>query len=103
MTMYLPNPDLQPTGYEVTEFIDVPPMAETRGTANDAIEPCEGSTERLDERTRRTIARRAAVYISGLVESHDGDPADLRSIVHDLQEPSALAYGDGRAVEGPRF
>ena len=25
MTMYLPNPDVQPTGSEVTEFVDVPP------------------------------------------------------------------------------
>jgi antitoxin FitA len=24
MTMYLPNPDVQPTGSEVTEFVDVP-------------------------------------------------------------------------------
>jgi antitoxin FitA len=25
MTMYLPNPDVHPTGSEVTEFVDVPP------------------------------------------------------------------------------
>ena len=25
MTMYLPNPDVQPTGSEITEFVDVPP------------------------------------------------------------------------------
>jgi hypothetical protein len=28
MTMYLPNPDIQPTGAEAAEFIDVPPLAE---------------------------------------------------------------------------
>ena len=27
MTMYLPNSDLRPTGFEPAEFIDVPPMA----------------------------------------------------------------------------
>jgi len=37
MTMYLPNPDLQPTGLEPGEFIDVPATAhdvtgETRTT-----------------------------------------------------------------------
>lgn len=37
MTMYLPNPDLHPTGYEPGEFIDVPATAhevtrETRTT-----------------------------------------------------------------------
>lgn len=26
MTMYLPNSDLRPTGFEPAEFIDVPPM-----------------------------------------------------------------------------
>ena len=26
MTMYLPNSDLRPVGYEPAEFIDVPPM-----------------------------------------------------------------------------
>lgn len=29
MSMYLPNPDLQPTGYEAVEFLDDAPMADT--------------------------------------------------------------------------
>ena len=48
--MYLPNNDLQPTGSEITEFIDVPPMAETppRPTApsSDTKEPPRDSTRR---------------------------------------------------------
>lgn len=35
MTMYLPNPDQQPVGDEVAEFLDVPPMAETPSVAVD--------------------------------------------------------------------
>jgi hypothetical protein len=34
MSMYLPNPDLYPTGSEPGEFIDVPAMAD--GAAGDA-------------------------------------------------------------------
>lgn len=99
MSMYLPNPDLQPTGYEMTEFIEVPPMAETRGMADGTIEPREGTAERLDEPTRRDIARRAERYISGLVESHDGDPADVRSVIQDLHAQRASAAWIGRASE----
>jgi hypothetical protein len=28
MTMYLPNDDVRPTGYEAGEFLDVPPEAD---------------------------------------------------------------------------
>ncbi len=48
MTMYLPNNDLQPTGSEITEFIDDPPMPETppRPTApsgNEKEPPCDST------------------------------------------------------------
>jgi hypothetical protein len=38
MTMYLPNSDLQPTGAEVAEFLDVPPMPETLSSADARVE-----------------------------------------------------------------
>lgn len=41
MTMYLPNSGLQPTGAEVAEFLDVPPMAESPGSA-------EAHSEQMD-------------------------------------------------------
>lgn len=43
MSMYLSNADLWPTGAEVAEFLDVPPMAETPGMADRAIERREGT------------------------------------------------------------
>lgn len=43
MSMYLPNSDLWPTGAEVAEFLDVPPMAETSSPADGRVERPEGS------------------------------------------------------------
>lgn len=34
MTTYLPSPDLHPTGSEITEFIDVPSMADASSKAD---------------------------------------------------------------------
>jgi hypothetical protein len=90
MTMYLPNPDLQPTGSEITEFIDVPPMAGTPSRANGPIERREGSTVRLDTQTRLNITRWAEEYITGLVENHNGDPEDVSTIIHELHDQRAL-------------
>ena len=49
MTMYLPNRDLRPTGYEAGEFIEpqvVPPPAEPRQEAS----PVEPEDEEPSER-----------------------------------------------------
>ena len=37
MTMFLPSPDLHPTGSEITEFIDVPSMADASGKAGGPV------------------------------------------------------------------
>jgi hypothetical protein len=55
----------------------------------------------LDKQTRLNIARWAEEYISGLVENHNGDPADVTSIIHELYDQRALTYPDGAAVFGP--
>jgi len=102
MTMYLPNPDLQPTGSEAIEFIDVPPMAETLGKANGPIERREGTTMPMDTQTRLNITRWAEEYISGLVENHNGDPEDVRSIIHELHDQGALRDNDAERSMGPR-
>lgn len=47
MSMYLPNPDLRPTGFEMTEFIDVRPMGET-ATAVDRPPPGRGTDPPCD-------------------------------------------------------
>lgn len=99
MTMYLSNSELGPTGHEITEFIDVPPMAETPAAADYHFEPREGTTARLDAQTRLTIARWAEEYIAGLVGSHDGDPADVRSIIDELQRQRAVQLNHGRAAD----
>jgi hypothetical protein len=85
MTMYLPNSELQPTGGEVAEFLDGPPMAEIRSAAG-AVGRREGTTARLDAQTRMNITRRAEEYIVGLVENHHGAPEDVRSIVLELHD-----------------
>jgi hypothetical protein len=74
MSMYLPNPALQPTGSEPGEFLEVPDWAE----------PAEPAGP-LDLQTRLNITRWAHEYISGLVENHHGGPEDVRSIIHGLQ------------------
>jgi hypothetical protein len=35
MTMYLPNDDIRPTGYEAGEFLDSPPLAPMDPRAGD--------------------------------------------------------------------
>ena len=99
MSMYLPNPALQPTGSEMTEFLDVPPMAETLAPASSPTEPRKGPTVRLDAQTRLNLTRWAEEYITGLVENHNGDPEDVRSIIHELHDQNALTYLDGRAMD----
>lgn len=44
MTMYLPNPDIQPTGAEAAEFIDVPPVAERPDETADPDPSADGET-----------------------------------------------------------
>jgi hypothetical protein len=77
--MYLPNPDLLPTGFEPAEFIDVP------------------DTDPKDRRpvidqARVNITRWAEEYISGLVRRHDGDREDVRSVIHDLHLQCTLSH-----------
>lgn len=43
MSMYLPNPDLQPTGWEIAEFLDVPSMTEAPAASTAPFEPVEGA------------------------------------------------------------
>jgi hypothetical protein len=95
MTMYLPNPDLHPTGSEPAEFIDVPAMAhEATRQTRAAIGRREETTVHLSNQTRINITRRAQEYISGLVESHHGDSEDVRSVIYDLHYQSAFTDHD---------
>ena len=84
MTMYLPNPSLQPTGFEPAEYVDLPPMSEP-------IARRGGTSVALDSQTRLNIARWAEEYITGLVENHNGAPEDVRSIIHSLHDRRAIA------------
>jgi hypothetical protein len=80
MSMYLPNPALQPTGAEAAEFIDVPPMHE-RPAFRAAPVPVP-----LDLQARLDITRWAQEYISGLVDARNGTSDDVRSIIHALHD-----------------
>jgi hypothetical protein len=84
MSMYLPNPDLHPTGSESVEYIDAPPMTEV-------APPSAG----LDKQTRLNITRWAEEYIAGLVANHHGAPEDVRSIIHELHDQKANPDHDG--------
>jgi hypothetical protein len=79
-------------------------MAEDSSKACARIEQREGTTVRLDEQTRLNISRWAEEYISGLVENHNGDREDVRSVVHELHDQSALADHDSIRLrtESPR-
>jgi hypothetical protein len=89
MTMYLPNPDIHPTGSEPAEFIEIPSMADDAGHDRVPTERREGTTSPLDRQTLLDITRWAEEYISGLVENHDGSPEDVRSIIHQLHDQIA--------------
>jgi hypothetical protein len=93
MTMYLPNPDLQATGSEPAEFIEVRPMAEDTGKPGAPTPRPEANTARLDLQTRLNITRWAEEYIADLVENHNGDAEDVRSIVHQLHDRIAPTGG----------
>jgi hypothetical protein len=97
MTMYLPNPDLQPSGSEVAEFIDVFADADTHAEVDGSIERRTGTTVLLDTQTRLNITRWAEEYITGLVENHNGGPDEVRSIIHELYDERALTYQVGKA------
>jgi hypothetical protein len=86
MTMYLPNPDLHPTGSEPGEFVEIPSMADDTSKATAPIEQREGITMRLDQQTRLNITRWAEEYISGLVEDHNGNREDVRSVILHLHD-----------------
>ena len=86
MTMYLPNPDLHPTGSEPGEFVEIPSMADDTSKATAPTEQREGTTMPLDQQTRLNITRSAEEYISGLVENHNGNPEDVRSVIHQLYD-----------------
>ena len=108
MSMYLPNPDLRPTGFEPAEYIDIPATVEedhpmsTHGpqsgpaylrgmpvsTWTDATTP----RPPLSDQTRVNITRWAEEYISGLVKAHHGNSEDVRSVIHDLHLECTLAH-----------
>jgi hypothetical protein len=76
VSMYLPNPDLGPTGAEGSEFIEEPLVPE---------QPFDGAAG-LDLQTRRNIIRWAAAYISGLVDDNNGTPDDVCTIIRALHD-----------------
>ena len=98
MSMYLPNSAVVPTAYEAGEFLDIPPMADA--ARRDHAEPTatrrphtdrpDGADGRLDLQTRLDIARWADEYITAVVETHHGSPADVRSIVQALHDQAAI-------------
>ena len=50
---------------------------------------------RLDTQTRLNIASWAEEYIAGVVDNHDGDREDVRSIIQELYVQRAIGHHDG--------
>ena len=99
MSMYLPNPDLQPTGHEAVEFLDVRSMAESASASHERDDQRRtATTTRLDLDTRLNLTRRAKDYIVGLVESRSGDPEDVRSIISDLHDQGGFTFHDDTVI-----
>jgi hypothetical protein len=105
MSMYLPNPDLRPTGSEPAEFIDIEQGERPMDTHGHQSGPAylrgmpvsdwaDATTARrpLSDQTRTNITCWAQEYISGLVRDHDGDDEDVRSVIHDLHLQSTLTH-----------
>ena len=85
MTMYLPNPDLRPTGYEPAEFLDADRAGEPGDRRPAPTDRGRRPTTHLDTRTRLDIIHWAEEYIADLVENHRGDREDVRAVIHGLQ------------------
>jgi hypothetical protein len=107
MSMYLPNPDVRPTGFEAAEFIDIEqgerPMethghqsgpAYLRGRPVSDWTAATTTRRPLSDEARTNITSRAQEHISGLVRDHGGDDEDVRSIIHDLRLQSTLAHDE---------
>jgi hypothetical protein len=108
MSMYLPNPDLRPTGFEPAEYIDIPATVEEdhpmsthgpqsgpaylRGMPVSTWTDATMARRPLSDQTRVNITRWAEEYISGLVRNHHGDSEDVRSVIHDLHLECTLAH-----------
>ena len=108
MSMYLPNPDVRPTGFEPAEFIDIPDtVAGDHPTSTHGPQSgptyvrgmpiatwTDATTHRrpLSDQTRVNITRWAEEYISGLVRNHHGDSEDVCSVIHDLHLQCTLAH-----------
>ncbi len=95
MTMYLPNPDLGPTGYEPAEFIDADRATEPGDRRPAHTERRADAVVHLDVQTRLDIAHWAEEYIAGLVENHHGDREDVRAVVRDLHDRINLIDANG--------
>ncbi len=89
MTMYLPNPDLGPTGYEPAEFIDAHQAAEPGDRRPVRTGWRAAPVVHLDAQTRLDITHWAREYIAGLVENHHGDREDVRAVIHALHDQIA--------------
>jgi hypothetical protein len=83
MTMYLPNSEGRPVGWEPLEFLDLPTMAEV-GASRSAITSVEEPMGRLSDEIRSDLVQHVYEHLSVLVEDHDGDLEDVRLIVRSL-------------------
>jgi len=84
MSMYLPNSDLRPTGYEPGEFIDIPAMADDPARVDARLPANNAPRARLTDESRSDITRLTLEYISRLVQEYQGDRDDVRTIIRNL-------------------
>jgi len=77
-------------GYQAVEFLDIPPMRESRGIFSDPERTAQ-SAARLDVHIRSTITRWARDYISSLVDWFQGADDDVRDVIENLSAEEADA------------
>jgi pimeloyl-ACP methyl ester carboxylesterase len=84
MTLYLSTADLRPVGVEPTEFLDLPPMAETVDAAPAVVTPVPIPTVPNREQERMTTQLPTIAFVHGaFAESASWDPVIERLQHHD--------------------
>jgi len=77
-------------GYQAVEFLDIPPMSESRSIFSGPDRTAQ-SAARLDVHMRSTITRWTRGYIASLVDWYHGAEEDVRYVIENLSAEEADA------------
>ena len=91
MFTYEPSPFVESVGYQPVEFLDIPPMRESRSDDSPSLAV---QRPRLTDTERWRLMWAARRYIGDLVEMLAGDDTDVRLVVEELEAAEASASGE---------